>query len=127
MVFPGIGVKARQGSPAPGGSILITSAPKSAKIVAAAGPAIQLAQSMTCRPAKRLSGMVVFPHETPDAPDIHYAPRANTRRRGDCSHRPEADIVVLSLSASSAQPQLCPRTSTPRPPPCTFMMRCLGV
>src|SRR5207249_4109329 len=25
------------------------------------------------------------------------------------------------------QPQLCPRTSTPRHPPCTFMMRCLGV
>src|SRR6185369_6255714 len=40
----------RHGSPAPGGSILITSAPKSDRIVAAAGPAIQLAQSMTFRP-----------------------------------------------------------------------------
>src|SRR5262244_2476192 len=103
MVFPGIGVKARQGSPAPGGSILITSAPKSAKIVAAAGPAIQLAQSMTCRPAKRLSGMVVFPHETTDAPGIHYAPRAHTRRRGDGSQRPEAGIVVLSRRAARSR------------------------
>src|SRR6516162_4776824 len=43
----------RYGSPAPGGSILITSAPKSDMIVAAAGPAIQLAQSMTLRPENR--------------------------------------------------------------------------
>src|SRR4029453_8524616 len=112
MGFPGIGVKARQGSPTPGGSILITSAPKSDKIVAAAGPAIQLAQSMTCRPAKRLSVMVVFPHETADAPGLHYAPRAHTRRQGDCSYRPGAGIVVLSLSARTAHSH----SSAPAPP-----------
>src|ERR1700761_2027130 len=50
----------RHGSPVPGGSILITSAPKSDRMGAAQGPAIQLAQSMTFRPVKRLSGMV-FP------------------------------------------------------------------
>src|SRR5579871_4984144 len=50
-----MGCDARHGSPAPGGSILITSAPKSDMIVAAAGPATQLAQSMTFRPEKRLS------------------------------------------------------------------------
>src|SRR6185312_12006263 len=49
----------RHGSPAPGGSILITSAPKSDRIVAAAGPAIQLAQSITFRPENRLSVMFV--------------------------------------------------------------------
>src|SRR5689334_85620 len=87
MGFPGIGLKARHGSPEPGGSIFITSAPKSDKLVAAAGPAIQLAQSMTCRPAKRLLVMVVFPHETAYAPGIHHAPREDTRRRGDCSGR----------------------------------------
>ncbi len=46
----GTGDDARHGSPAPGGSILITSAPKSERMVAAAGPAIQLAQSITRRP-----------------------------------------------------------------------------
>src|SRR6185437_13129852 len=50
---------ARHGSPAPGGSILITSAPKSERMVAAQGPAIQLAQSMTFRPVKRESVMGV--------------------------------------------------------------------
>ena len=37
---------------------MITSAPKSDMIVAAAGPAIQLAQSMTFRPVNRLSVMM---------------------------------------------------------------------
>src|SRR5580693_8909086 len=50
-----MGWDARHGSPTPGGSILITSAPKSDMIVAAAGPAIQLAQSITFRPVNRLS------------------------------------------------------------------------
>src|ERR1700761_3845487 len=52
-----MGEDARHGSPAPGGSILITSAPKSDRMVAAAGPAIQLAQSMTFSPVNRLSLM----------------------------------------------------------------------
>src|ERR1044071_598937 len=39
----------------PGGSILITSAPKSDMTVAAAGPAIKLAQSMTLSPSKMRS------------------------------------------------------------------------
>src|SRR5215831_15196 len=42
-------IKVRYGSPAPGGSILITRAPKSDKMVAAAGPATKLPQSMTRR------------------------------------------------------------------------------
>src|ERR1700730_11170725 len=42
----------RYGSPEPGGSILITSAPKSDITVAAAGPAIKLAQSITFKPSK---------------------------------------------------------------------------
>src|SRR5712671_6891519 len=45
----------RYGSPAPGGSILITSAPKSDITVAAAGPAIKLAQSITFKPSKTRS------------------------------------------------------------------------
>jgi hypothetical protein len=52
-------LRARHGSPAPGGSILITSAPKSDMIVAAAGPAIQLAQSMTFRPENRWSDIAI--------------------------------------------------------------------
>src|SRR5438874_6498052 len=39
----------------PGGSILMTSAPKSDITVAAAGPAIKLAQSMTLSPSKMRS------------------------------------------------------------------------
>src|SRR3984885_12259367 len=39
----------------PGGSILTTSAPKSDITVAAAGPAIKLAQSMTLSPSKMRS------------------------------------------------------------------------
>src|SRR5438067_240650 len=42
----------RYGSPIPGGSILMTSAPKSDITVAAAGPAIKLAQSMILSPSK---------------------------------------------------------------------------
>jgi hypothetical protein len=45
----------RYGSPAPGGSILTTSAPKSDITVAAAGPAMKLAQSMTFNPSKMRS------------------------------------------------------------------------
>src|SRR4029077_6758373 len=48
----------RYGSPAPGGSILTTSAPKSDITVAAAGPAIKLAQSFTCKPTKTRSLML---------------------------------------------------------------------
>src|SRR6185437_5179910 len=47
----------------PGGSILITSAPKSDRMVAAAGPAIQLAQSITLRPVKRLSVIAHSPND----------------------------------------------------------------
>src|SRR5215471_9565211 len=47
----------RYGSPAPGGSILITSAPKSDITVAAAGPAIKLAQSITFSPSKTRSAI----------------------------------------------------------------------
>src|SRR6516165_1295770 len=47
----------RYGSPAPGGSILITSAPKSDITVAAAGPAIKLAQSITFSPSKTRPGI----------------------------------------------------------------------
>src|SRR5216683_2042299 len=51
--LPGTGTaRRRYGSPAPGGSILITAAPKSDITVAAAGPAIKLAQSMTFKPSK---------------------------------------------------------------------------
>jgi hypothetical protein len=39
----------------PGGSILMTSAPKSDITVAAAGPAMKLAQSMTLSPSKMRS------------------------------------------------------------------------
>src|SRR6185437_10291453 len=45
----------RYGSPIPGGSILTTSAPKSDITVAAAGPAIKLAQSITFKPSKTRS------------------------------------------------------------------------
>src|ERR1700730_14032576 len=48
----------RYGSPAPGGSILTTSAPKSDITVAAAGPAIKLAQSITFKPSKTRSLML---------------------------------------------------------------------
>src|SRR2546429_1286756 len=47
----------RYGSPAPGGSILTTVAPKSDITVAAAGPAIKLAQSITFKPSKTRSPM----------------------------------------------------------------------
>src|SRR5205823_9682785 len=54
--LPGTGTaRRRYGSPAPGGSILITSAPKSDITVAAAGPAIKLAQSITFNPSKMRS------------------------------------------------------------------------
>src|SRR5262249_58361917 len=52
----------------------MTSAPKSDNIVAAAGPAIQLAQSMTFRPAKRLSVMVMFPLSCAPRPWGAYCP-----------------------------------------------------
>jgi hypothetical protein len=55
LVSPGpIGGVARRryGSPVPGGSILTTSAPKSDITVAAAGPAMKLAQSITFKPSK---------------------------------------------------------------------------
>src|SRR5712691_11933316 len=45
----------RYGSPAPGGSIFTTSAPKSDITVAAAGPAMKLAQSITFNPSKMRS------------------------------------------------------------------------
>ena len=45
--------KSRNMSPIPGCSTLITSAPKSASIVAAAGAAMTDAQSITLRPEKR--------------------------------------------------------------------------
>src|SRR6201997_5951745 len=44
-----------------GGSTLITSAPKSDKITAAAGPAMKLAKSTTFRPEKMLSLVIVNP------------------------------------------------------------------
>src|SRR3954471_16838061 len=47
-------------SPCPGGSILITSAPRSASIVAAAGPAMKLAVSRTFSPAKMESLAIVI-------------------------------------------------------------------
>jgi hypothetical protein len=47
----------RSGSPAPGGSILITSAPKSARVLAANGPAISWPSSMTFRPDKADAGI----------------------------------------------------------------------
>ena len=47
---------------------MMTSAPKSDSIVAAAGPAIQLAQSITFRPANRFSVMCgIPPHKGTDA------------------------------------------------------------
>ena len=53
----------RYGSPS-GGSILITSAPKSDRMVAAAGAAMKLAQSMTRRPVK---GPALLPDGPPAA------------------------------------------------------------
>src|SRR5947207_4807235 len=57
--FPGTGTaRRRYGSPAPGGSIFTTSAPKSDITVAAAGPAIKLAQSITFNPSKTRSPII---------------------------------------------------------------------
>ena len=91
------GVEARQGSPAPGGSILMTSAPKSERMVAAAGPAIQLAQSRTFRPVRRsvmsgsgswsLSGLGWFWRSR-----RHLRP-ANITRTAVCG-RPNPDMAV---------------------------------
>src|SRR5919108_2996049 len=53
----------RYGSPAPGGSILMTSAPKSDITVAAAGPAIKLAQSITFKPSKTRSPILLLQPE----------------------------------------------------------------
>src|ERR1700676_57369 len=50
--YPGKLARWREGSPVTGGSILITSAPKSDSTVAAAGAAMKLAQSRTLRPSK---------------------------------------------------------------------------
>src|SRR6266404_4449163 len=44
----------------PGGSTLMTSAPKSERITAAAGPAMKLAMSTTFNPEKMLSFVIVF-------------------------------------------------------------------
>src|SRR5215468_7978343 len=52
--MPGSFGTCRKASPAPGGSILITSAPKSANNVAAAGAAMKLPQSITFKPSKIL-------------------------------------------------------------------------
>src|SRR6516162_7608447 len=46
----------------PGGSILITSAPKSDMTVAAAGPAMKLAQSITFKPSKTRSPIIPSSH-----------------------------------------------------------------
>src|ERR1700719_2920444 len=51
----------RCGSPIPGGSTLITSAPKSDSTVAAPGPARKLAMSTTFRPEKMLSSAIASP------------------------------------------------------------------
>src|ERR1700735_3777594 len=93
-----MGVEARHGSPAPGGSILITSAPKSDMIVAAAGPAIQLAQSITFKPVNRLSVTVSRllvgennrPRrgEPPPYPVAHRNLRPLHLRRSDPAHLP---------------------------------------
>src|SRR6516165_12758241 len=52
--MPGNFGTCRKASPAPGGSILITSAPKSANNVAAVGAAMKLPQSITFKPSKIL-------------------------------------------------------------------------
>src|SRR5262249_49522865 len=89
----GTGEKARHGSPTPGGSILTTSAPKSERMVAAAGPAIQLAQSITFRCANRLWSIVAFlPLHA--AHGLHARPPASPSsavRRAGRGPRPRAD------------------------------------
>src|SRR5437764_5810759 len=70
----------------PGGSILITSAPKSDITVAAAGPAMKLAQSMTFSPSKMRSvtGQPLFElwfhHEdTKDTKERNFVPLRDLR------------------------------------------------
>src|SRR5215472_13142341 len=58
--IPAAFTKSRYESP-PGGSILMTSAPKSAMSVAAAGPATQLAVSRTMMPSRRRETWVSGP------------------------------------------------------------------
>src|SRR6516165_3427188 len=52
--MPGSFGTMRKASPAPGGSILMTSAPKSARSVAAVGAVMKLPQSITFKPSKIL-------------------------------------------------------------------------
>src|SRR5947208_12272461 len=73
----------RYGSPAPGGSILITSAPKSDMTVAAAGPAIKLAQSITFKPSKTRSPILSLQAECATvAHDSAGEMRADDQDRG---------------------------------------------
>src|SRR6516162_8619252 len=84
----------RYGSPAPGGSILITAAPKSDITVAAAGPAIKLAQSITFSPSKTRSPIadpssireaerLVVAHDPAGAAPREVRPDDQGRRAGE--------------------------------------------
>src|SRR6185295_20188986 len=79
----------RSGSPSPGGSILITSAPKSASVFAQNGPAISEPNSRTRTPA---SGP---PLESGSEPDFIRSFQLNYVRRTDLFALEEAKRVVL--------------------------------
>src|ERR1700690_2026752 len=95
-----MGPQPRQGSPTMGGSILITSAPKSDMIVAAAGPAIQLAQSITFRPVNRLSVTV----------SRLLVGENNRPRRGEHAPYPVAHRDLSTLHLRWSDPAHLPHT-----------------
>src|SRR6202040_3211628 len=95
----------RYGSPAPGGSILITSAPKSDITVAAAGPAIKLAQSITFKPSKTRSPIIQLltrPSGTRRRPGRHARGPAGEMRADD----EDRGIAEMGQTALARQPRL---------------------
>src|SRR3954470_23336418 len=97
-------------SPRPGGSILITSAPKSESIVAAAGPAMKLAVSRTFSPAKTESVAIVITsdegaqagHRAPDDQRLDLARALVGVDRLGVGHEP-ADVVVQHDAVAGQQ------------------------
>src|SRR3954454_5045796 len=97
-------------SPCPGGSILITSAPRSASIVAAAGPAMKLAVSRTFSPAKTESvAIVITSHEgaeagcrAPDDERLHLARALVGVQRLGVGEEPD-DVVVEHDAVAAEQ------------------------
>src|SRR5215469_11008548 len=100
----------------PGGSILITSAPKSDITVAAAGPAMKLAQSITFRPSKTRSPILslqavrlVLTHDSAGAAAGEMRADDEDRSIGEAGQHPLAGLLRRGLVAVRRRRPFRPR------------------